>query len=210
MTTAGATAMPSCWPGWPATRTALEAFYRRHVSAVAAFVARRVGDADSVADVVSNTFLSAIRGAPGFDRRRSPDTARFWLLGIARREVANLHGSAGRQKALVRRAQGRPQLSEDETARIDELIDAQRLAPEIQAALDELSPAVREAFLLVAADGVPQADAADVLGISHVALRARLARARLHLRHHLQGRGPTPVGPPALATTPLPGGSHGL
>ena len=149
-------------------------------------------DADAVADVVSNTFLAAIRGAAGFDPGRSPDSARFWLFGIARREIANHHGSAGRQDALARRERGRRQLSDDETARIDELIDAQRLAPEIQAALDELSPSVREAFLLVAVDGVPQAAAAGVLGISHVALRARLTRARLHLRRRLQGPAPQP------------------
>jgi RNA polymerase sigma factor (sigma-70 family) len=205
---------------------ALEAFYRRHVAAVAAFVARRVRDADAVADVVSNTFLAAIRGAEGFDPGRSPDSARFWMLGIARREIAEHHSSAGRQDALARRARGRRQLSDDETARIDELIDAQRLAPEIQVALDELSPAVRDAFVLVAVDGVPQTAAAGVLGISHVALRARLTRARLHLRRRLQGVGtttadstadatadaidPTSLDSTALVTAPVPGGTHGL
>ena len=108
-------------------------------------------------------------------------------------EIANHHGSAGRQDALVRREHGRRHLSDDETARIDELIDAQRLAPDIQAALDELSPAVRDAFVLVAVDGVPQAAAAGVLGISHVALRARLTRARLHLRRRLQGHAVHPA-----------------
>ncbi len=188
---------------------ALEIFYRRHVSAVAAFVARRVDDADSVADVVSNTFLAAVNGSAGFDAARSPDTARFWLLGIARHEVANHHGAAGRQDALARREQASRHLSEDETARIDELIDAQRLAPEIQAALDHLSPTVRDAFVLVTVDGLPQSAAAEVLGISPAALRARLARARIHLRRHLQDDVQR-LGPPALATSPIPGGSNGL
>ena len=49
---------------------AIETFYRRHVAAVAAFVARRVTDADSVADVVSNTFLAAIQGSTTL--RRGP------------------------------------------------------------------------------------------------------------------------------------------
>src|SRR4051812_29844733 len=82
---------------------ALEAFYRRHVGAVAAFVARRVGDAHSVADVVSNTFLAAINGSASYDRSRNPDTARFWLFGIARREVANHLSAADRQDVLARR-----------------------------------------------------------------------------------------------------------
>jgi RNA polymerase sigma factor (sigma-70 family) len=189
---------------------ALESFYRRHVGAVAAFVARRMGDADSVADVVSNTFLAAINGSAGFDPRRSPDTARFWLLGIARREVANHHGSAGRQDALAQREQAGRHLSDDETARIDDLIDAQRLAPEIQSALDRLSPRVRDAFVLVSVDGVPQSAAAGVLGISHAALRARLARARIHLRRHLQTNDQFRLGQHALATAHTPGGTHGL
>ncbi len=77
---------------------------------------------------------------------------------------------------------------------------------------------MREAFLLVAVDGVPQAAAAGVLGISHVALRARLTRARLHLRRRLQGvatttagpTDPTPLDPTTLVTAPVPGGTHGL
>jgi RNA polymerase sigma-70 factor (ECF subfamily) len=189
---------------------ALEAFYRAHVSAVAAFVARRVSSADEVADVVSNTFLAAIHGADGYDPARSPVTARYWLLGIARRQVADHYGSSGRDGALAEREASRRRLSDDETARIDELIDAQRLAPNIEAALATLSPTVRDAFVLVAVDGFPQKAAAGELGISHAALRARLARARLHLRRHLEATERSRLGGLALATTPAAGGSHGL
>jgi RNA polymerase sigma factor (sigma-70 family) len=188
----------------------LEAFYRLHVGDVAAFVARRVGDAHAVADIVSNTFLAAINGAHTFDRDRSPVTARFWLLAIARNEVARYQGQAGRQVVWLREGSA-DQLSEDETARIDELIDAERLAPDIRAALDQLSPRVCETFLLVAVDGIPQEEAASMLGISHTALRARLARARRRLRHHLAAlegdSAPTPprtVPAPAPAPTPAP------
>ena len=189
---------------------ALETFYKRHVAAVAAFVARRLYDADAVADVVSNTFLAVIRGSNSFDPGRSPDTARFWVLGIARREVADHQSADGRQRSLARRDRQGPALTEDETARIDELIDAQRLAPEIQAGLARLSPPVREAFLLVTVDGYAQRDAAAVLGISHAALRARLTRARLSLRRHLKHDtvdSPTPI---ALVNAQLPGGNDGL
>jgi RNA polymerase sigma-70 factor (ECF subfamily) len=189
---------------------ALEAFYRTHVSDVAAFVARRVTSADVVADVVSNTFLAAIQGADSFDPARSPATARYWLLGIARRQVADHYGSSGRDGALAEREASRRRLSDDETARVDELIDAQRLAPNIQAALETLSPTVREAFVLVAVDGFPQTAAAHELGISHAALRTRLARARLHLRRQLESTERTQLGRLALATTPTSGASHGL
>src|SRR6476660_7584622 len=115
--------------------SALEAFYRLHVAEVAAFVARRENDAHTVADIVSSTFLAAIHGSSTFDRGRSPITARFWLLAIARNEIAKHHGKVGRQQVLWQRERSTRQLSEDETARIDELIDAERLAPEIRAAL---------------------------------------------------------------------------
>ena len=179
---------------------AVELLYRRHVAAVAAFVARRLPDADAVADVVSSTFLAAIRGADGFDRRRSPDGARFWLLGIARHEIADHQGRAGRQEALARRDRGGAALSEDETARIDELIDAQRLAPEIQAGLDRLSAPVRDAFVLVAVDGFSQADA---------------ARGARHLLRRLAGpTDPSAPAPPSSSARqhrrpPLPGRAGG-
>jgi RNA polymerase sigma-70 factor (ECF subfamily) len=189
---------------------ALEAFYRGHVAEVAAFVARRVSSADAVADVVSNTFLAAIHGADTFDPVRSPAGARFWLLGIARREVANYFGSSGRQDALAEREGAHRHLAEDEMARIDELIDAQRLAPEIEAALGTLSPRVREAFVLVAVDGFPQEAAASVLGISHAALRARLARARLHLRRKLEADQRNRFGQLPLIASQSSGGSNGL
>ncbi len=189
---------------------ALELFYRRHVTEVAAFVARRVRDADSVADVVSNTFLAAIKGSAGFDPTRHADTARFWLFGIARRQIADHYGAADRQSELTRRAHSTRHLSDDETARIDELIDAQRLAPDIQSALDRLSAPVRDAFVLVTLDGVPQSAAAEVLGISHAALRARLTRARIHLRRHLRTNAQLRLGRTALALLQLHGGSHGI
>jgi RNA polymerase sigma factor (sigma-70 family) len=191
---------------------ALDAFYRLHVADVAGFVARRVGDAHAVADIVSNTFLAAIKGAPTFDRRRSPDTARFWLLGIARHQVADYLGANDRQLSIGRRAGANRVLSVDDTARIDELIDAERLAPEIAAALERLSPPVRDAFLLVTVDGIPQTAAASMLGISHAALRARLARARLHLRQQLAAAAPDPPDSPDLTLLPssLPGGPNGV
>src|SRR5262245_27704476 len=108
---------------------ALETFYREHVGAVAAFVARRVSQPDVVADIVSNTFLAAIRGAHTFDSSRSPTTPRYWLLGIARREVANQLTADGRARTLAVRVSGRRRPSEDELEHIEELIDAQRLAP---------------------------------------------------------------------------------
>jgi DNA-directed RNA polymerase specialized sigma24 family protein len=48
-----------------------------------------------------------------------------------------------------------------------------------------MGPADREVLLLVFAEGLAQEQAAEVLGISHAALRKRLGRARGRLKEAL-------------------------
>jgi DNA-directed RNA polymerase specialized sigma24 family protein len=58
---------------------ALEAFYTAHYDAVVRYLARRVDDPHDVADLVADTFLTALESAPGFDPARGRPLA--WLLG---------------------------------------------------------------------------------------------------------------------------------
>jgi DNA-directed RNA polymerase specialized sigma24 family protein len=77
------------------------------------------------------------------------------------------------------------------------MLDAARLAPAAERALSEqLTEAERALFLLVAHDGLAVADAARSLGLSPVAGRMRLARARRKLRAAVEPRG---AGPPVPA-----------
>src|SRR5919204_357040 len=74
-------------------------------------------------------------------------------------------------------------LDDDEYARVEEMIDAARWSPVVERALRErLSAAERSVFLLVAADELTPAQAAECLGIGAVAARMRLSRARKKLR----------------------------
>lgn len=163
-------------------RDSLELFYRRHVEAVTAFAARRCPGAGDVADVVSGTFLRAITGADTFDPRRAGNSARGWLVGIALNEIRDQARKNRRHIALVARVGGRRLLDESDVARIEQLIDAQRLAPKLDEALSQLSPGEREAVLLVAVDGLSSAEAAVALGLSSTVFRARLSRGKRHLR----------------------------
>lgn len=62
---------------------------------------------------------------------------------------------------------------------VDSMLDAARAAPALEAALaSELTPSERELFLLVAYDELSVAEAARSLGLTPVAGRMRLARAR--------------------------------
>jgi RNA polymerase sigma factor (sigma-70 family) len=166
-----------------------EEFYRRHVQAVTRFATRRCGSADEVAELVSVVFVEALVSARGYDRRRG--SARAWLLGIAVHCLADLRGERLRSTAALRRLSGTLVLCEDERVEIESRIDAERLYPAAVRALRQLSPAELELLLLVEREGLSVADAARALGLSPVAGRVRLLRARRRLTRELARR-PSP------------------
>lgn len=168
--------------------TAFEAFYRRHVRTVSRFAARRCDTAADVADVVSTTFLAALDSCGQFDRRRG--TPRAWLLGIAAHQITALHRRERLERTTAARWGRREPLREDETAAWQARLEAERLAPPIADALARLPASERELLLLVAYDDLTPSEAASVLGISPVAARVRLSRARQRLRHSAQGLSP--------------------
>ncbi len=159
---------------------AVRALYARHVDAVFHFAVRRCRNPDDVADLVSTVFLEVFSSAPSYDRRRG--VVRVWLLGIAARCLADQRRSDYRRSQLVTRLGPVPDLLGDEHERVEAMIDAARLAPSAERALAELTEAEQALFLLVAHDGLRVADAARSLGLTPVAGRMRLARARRKLR----------------------------
>jgi RNA polymerase sigma-70 factor (ECF subfamily) len=158
---------------------ALEAFYREHVEAVQRFVARRVSDPHLAADLTADVFLAAIDSAAGYRSDLGPPRA--WLFGVARNVLA-MHVRRGiREARAVGRLHGRRLLDPDSVQRIVERIDAERDARELLAALDDLEDGQRAVVELVAVDGLTPAEAAAVLGVTPVAVRVRLHRARRRL-----------------------------
>jgi RNA polymerase sigma-70 factor, ECF subfamily len=163
----------------PITSTAgLERCFRANVGPVTAFVARRAHDPDMVADVVAATFLELVRTAHAYRPRRGSERA--WLFGIARHRLADAV-RANRREIPTGDVVGRDLLAEDEYERLENAIDALRIAPGLRAAIDRLPAAQRELVLLVSVDGLSPSDAAAVLGIPAVAARMRLSRARRQL-----------------------------
>ena len=174
---------------------AVRALYERHVDAVLRFAVRRCGSPDDVADLVSSVFLELFSAARSYDARYAD--ARPWLLGIAARCLADARRASYRRDDLVRRLGARPAFQDDEYERVEQMLDAARVAPRVDRALhDALTAAERELFLLVAADGLTPAEAARALGVTAVAGRMRLGRARRKLRAALDG---PPPGRAALA-----------
>jgi RNA polymerase sigma factor (sigma-70 family) len=163
---------------------ALEEFYRRHVRGLTRYAARRMRDPSEAADLIAAAFLEAVESSARYDPRRGRPIA--WLTGIA----ANLAAVQERREAAAARAlarvDGQRPLEPDDFDRLERQIDASRRVHRARAALDRLSPVEREMLELVGQEGLLPGEAARLLGISPVAARMRLARARKKARQALE------------------------
>lgn len=155
------------------------AMYRRHVRAVHSYAWRRVGDT-AAADVVSETFLVAWRRMPDL-----PDDEELpWLLGVARRVVANAVRAQARDVRLDRHLRAAVAAG----VGVIEPDHAQLLCArdEVLTSLARLNPRDQEALQLVAWEGLEIRDAARVVGCSATAFAVRLHRARRRLAQLLE------------------------
>ncbi|MEZ0071711.1 RNA polymerase sigma factor [Planotetraspora sp. GP83] len=155
---------------------AFEAFYRRHFDAVTRFLARRVADPHTVADLTAEVFLAVLDSAHTYRVGRGSETA--WLYGVARNTLyAEWRRSARESRATSRMAGHRP-LDPDDVARLEDRIDAESPARRALEAMAELPESERALLELVAVDGLSPAEAAAALGIRQGTARVRLHRAR--------------------------------
>ncbi len=159
---------------------AFEIFYRRHVDSVTRFMARRVADPHTVADLTAETFLAVIDSARAYRPDLGSETA--WLYGIARNVVAAEARRSARQSALGGRIAGRRLLEADDIGRLEDKLDAEAAGRRTLAALEGLPEGERAVVELVAVDQLSVTEAAAALGIRKVTARVRLHRARRALR----------------------------
>ena len=154
-------------------------FYRRRVGSLVSFAARRCTTPEEVVDLVASTFVIVIESAHTYDPSRGEPGA--WLLGIA----ANVHAGTLRkrwkERLAAERLSGRRLLQPDDYARLEEMIDAARLTPGVQAAIANLPDTQREVVELVG-HGLTPTQAASELGIAPATARMRLTRARRQVR----------------------------
>ena len=154
--------------------------YLRNVDVLMGYFARRCRDPHTVADLTSETFVRAMDGFARFDPRRGSDRA--WLFGIAAHVFArHCEQSAGGRDAAARLGGHRP-LGVDEIEELAERIDAEREGAALMQRCARLPAVERAAVELVDLDGLSPKDAAQALGVSGVAFRKRLSRARSRLR----------------------------
>ncbi|MFF3327861.1 RNA polymerase sigma factor [Streptomyces sp. NPDC002889] len=157
-----------------------EEFYRRHVDAVMRFVARRVDDPNTAADLTAETFLAVLDSADSYRPRLGSETA--WLYGIARNVVSSERRRVAREAERDLRFSGRRLLEADDVVRIEDKLDAESPGRRALAALARLPEGERAVMELIAVDQLTVTEAAAALGIRQVTARVRLHRARKALR----------------------------
>jgi RNA polymerase sigma-70 factor (ECF subfamily) len=159
-------------------RAALETLYRRCLPSLWRFVYARVGgDLHTAEDIVSETFLAAVRSAVNF----TPEvgTATGWLIGIARHKLADRRRLVERADHAVLAHETRRQGSPFET------VDAHdQVLVTLERMLDEERQVLEWKYL----DELAVAEIAERLGRTEKAVEALLYRARRSFRELVMGK----------------------
>lgn len=154
---------------------AFAAVYRRHAGTILRYTRSRL-TLEVAEDATHEVFVRAFRQRDRYEPR-SP-TALPWLYGIAAHVIADLYRHEARHlRALERVVQAR---GPDETAEHAGADGA--VAPELVAALEDLTPEERETLLLAVWGELSYDEIAIALEIPSGTVRSRISRARSRLR----------------------------
>jgi RNA polymerase sigma-70 factor (ECF subfamily) len=147
--------------------------YEDHEREILRYALRQSAEPQDAADVVAETFLVAWRR---LGEVPVGEEARLWLYATARRVLAN------HQRGIKRRTRLAERLREELRRQLPVQPASDR---PVLDALAGLTAADRELLMLVGMEELSPGEAARVLGISTMAARTRLHRARRRLRARL-------------------------
>jgi RNA polymerase sigma-70 factor, ECF subfamily len=158
-------------------RTEIEVLFNLHHAEIYAYLARMVREPELAADLAQDTFVKAYRA---FDSLEDRDHARAWLYQIAHRVALDEF----RRRKIVRFL---PWTGESRGAApsAEHLALEGRFSGDMERALRKIPERQRSALLLAELHDLTGLELAAALGVSHVAARALLTRARESLRQAL-------------------------
>ena len=157
-------------------QVALGALYDRYHRDVYRMVAHLIRGDSLVDDFVQNTFLEAYRSARRF---RGDSAVKTWLFGIAANLVrVHRRSEQRRERATVALATVPPATAPTP----GEAITLEQQRRWLAAAIETLTPALREVYVMCVIEEMPGKEAAAALGIREASLWRRLSDARAALR----------------------------
>jgi RNA polymerase sigma factor (sigma-70 family) len=162
---------------------------RQHSARVYRLAYRLSGNPQDAEDLTQDTFVRVFRSLASF----TPGTFEGWLHRI----TTNLFLDMVRRRQRIR-FDALPEDTERLPGRApgpDQVFEDTQLDPQIQAALDALSPEFRVAVVLCDIEGLTYEEIAATLGIKLGTVRSRIHRGRTQLRRelaHLDPRSPVP------------------
>ena len=158
-------------------RTFIEQLFALHHAEIYAYILRMVRDEDVAADFAQDTFIKAYKAQDSLEDRAK---ARAWLYQIAHRVVLD----EMRRRRIVRFM---PWTGDNygSAPSAEHLAMEMRLSGPLARALARIPERQRAALLMAEVNDLTGLELAGALGVSHVAARALLTRARESLRQAL-------------------------
>lgn len=153
--------------------------FDRHHGRVYRHAVRLVDSRADVEDVVASTFLELWRRRE--DVRIVDGSALAWLLVTASNVARNMRRSRRRYSQLLAQLPRSPDVPDHAGEVIDRDVFG-AISPTLAAGLRSLSQLDLHLVTLVALEGYPVPDAAELLGITPAAAKSRLHRARSKVR----------------------------
>ncbi|WP_116114702.1 RNA polymerase sigma factor [Amycolatopsis ruanii] len=164
-------------------REAFTALFERHAQAVWNHAYRLTGSWASAEDLTSGTFLTAWRKRGDVTLVR--DSALPWLFTVAANLARDEHRGRARRSRLLRRIP-RPAPESDHADGVADRVDGEARLQRIVDAVRALPAAQRQVVELCLLGELPIGDAAALLEVAEVTVRAHLSRARARLRALLE------------------------
>lgn len=155
----------------------VEELFARHHGEIYAYLLRMMRDPEVAADMAQDAFIKAYRN---YETLEKPENARAWLYQIAHRVALD----EIRRRKIIRFV---PWTGESRGAApsAEHLVMDANLTGDMQRALARIPERQRAALLLAELHDLSGLELAAALGVSHVAARALLTRARESLRQAL-------------------------
>ncbi|WP_393060449.1 RNA polymerase sigma factor [Streptomyces sp. LN549] len=158
--------------------TALSALYDRHAGWLLARLKRRCADPETVREVLQDTFVTAWRSA-GSHRGAE---AGGWLWVIAARRLVDAQRTHARTERVAQAEHAGSGQWAAAVPSAEERVLAGLEYGDVGAALDRISPELREVLRATVIDGLTTREAARLLGIPEGTVKTRALRARRELR----------------------------